>query len=277
MRLGQLLRRIERDFLLGPPTSPPRERAETVMPGERSPLSRQRRALAYALAVVLPTAAALAMLPLRADHAQVVALILVVPVVAVAVLGAVGPAVVAALVAGVVYDVAHTEPYWRLVIDDPDDIATTVTLGAVAVAVGLLCSRVVHLRARDAARHDELRHLIVFARSAASTADVDALAQDACRHLTSLLNLRECRWQPGYHGDVGPVLLPTGAVMGYVTALNRDRAKLPDSLEIPAVVGTRELGRFVLTPDHRTIVSAEERLTASTIVALFANAAGPRS
>lgn len=277
MRLGQLLRRIERDFLLGPPASPPRERRETVMPGERSPLSRRRRALAYALAVVLPTAAALAMLPLRADHAQVVALILVVPVVVVAVLGAVGPAIVAALVAGVVYDVAHTEPYWRLVIDDPDDIATTVTLGAVAVAVGLLCSRVVHLRARDAARHDELRHLIVFARSAASMANVDELAQDACTHLTALLNLRECRWQPGYHGDVGPVLLPTGAVMGYVTALNRDRAKLPDSLEIPAVAGTRELGRFVLTPDHRTIVSAEERLTAATIVALFANAAGARS
>lgn len=277
MGLSRALRRVERDFLLGPPTSPPRGRPETAVPGERARLPRRRQVLAYVLAVVLPVVVAVAALPLRAGHAPIVALILVVPVVVVAVLGAVGPAVVAALVAGIAYDIAHTEPYWRLVIDDPDDIATTITLVVVAVVVGVLCSRVVHLRASDAARHEELRHLLLFARSAAEDVDADVLAAEACRRLVGVLSLRDAHWQPGYHGDVGPKLLPDGAVMGYVTSLNPDRAKLPDGLEIPAIVGTTELGRFVLSPDHRTVVSAEERLTAATIASLFAHAVGNRS
>ncbi len=26
------------------------------------------------------------------------------------------------------------------------------------------------------------------------------LAQEACHHLSAVLRLRDCRWQPGYHG-----------------------------------------------------------------------------
>lgn len=66
-------------------------------------------------------------------------------------------------------------------------------------------------------------------------------------------------------------------MMGYATSLNPDRAKLPEGLEIPAVVGTRELGRFVLSPDHRAVEAAEERLTAATIVSLLAHAVADRS
>jgi hypothetical protein len=101
-------------------------------------------------------------------------------------------------------------------------------------------------------------------------ADID-LADDACGHLTAILHLRRCTWHPGYHGTAGPVLLPTGAIMGYSSALPADRAVLLQYLEIPATVGSTELGRFIATPHPESTVSIEERLTAAAIVALFAS------
>lgn len=274
MGLNGLLRRIQRDFVLGPPNRPPRLQPETAFPAERVPIARRRTVTAYVLAVVLPIVSGLAMLPLRVDHAQIVALVLFVPVIGVAVLGTTGPALVAALAAGLIYDVVHTEPYWHIAIEDPDDIATTVTLLIVAVTVGLLCSQVVQLRARDAARHNELQHLVLFARSANVATDVDALAREACQHLTAVLDVRDCRWHAGYHGTVGGVLLPTGVLTGDPSALSTDRAQLPDHVELPAITGSRELGRFVVTSNRHALVSAEERLTAATIVSLFAHVAG---
>jgi K+-sensing histidine kinase KdpD len=273
MSASELLRRVERALVLGPANRPPRERSEIVTPGERAHVSPQRRIGAYAAGVLLPPAVAVALLPWRTAHEQVIALILVVPVIGVAVLGAVGPALVAALSAGIAYDVVHTQPHWHVKIDNSDDIATTVALVFVALVVGALCSRVVQLAARASARGAELRHLLLFARFAASDEDVDDLAAEVCRQLTGLLHLRNCSWHAGYHGTAGPVLLPSGAVMGHLTSLNPDRAKLPAHLEVPAVAGADEIGRFVLEPDGHSLVSAEERLTAAVIVALFARTA----
>jgi K+-sensing histidine kinase KdpD len=270
MKVGDAIRRIQLDLVRGRRARRPRERPEVGIPGERARLDTRRRLTGYVAAVALPTAVALAILPLRAEHSQIVPLILVIPVVVIAAFGALGPAVVAALTAGIAYDVAHTEPYWRLVIHDRDDVVTAIALVVVAVVVGGLCSRVVHLAARAATRGAELRHLMLFAKSAADELDADDLASEVCGRLTGLLHLRECRWHPGYHGTAGPVLLPTGAVMGYMSALNPDRALLPQHLEVPAVSGTRDFGRFVLEPDGRTVVSSEERLTAAVIVDLFA-------
>ena len=270
MGASGMLQRLERFLVVGPARRPPRERSEIVTPGERAHVPPRRRVGAYATGVLLPPAVAVALLPWRTAHEQVVALVLVVPVIGVAVLGAVGPALSAALSAGIAYDVIHTEPYWHVKIDNSDDIATTVTLVLVALAVGVLCSRVVQLAARASTRGAELRHLLLFAGAASRDDDADDLAAEVCRQLTGLLHLRKCSWQAGYQGTAGPVLLPSGAVMGHITGLNPDRAKLPAHLEVAAVAGTDEIGRFVLEPDGRALVSAEERLTAAVIVGLFA-------
>jgi hypothetical protein len=268
--LSRIMKRLEHDFLLGPPRRRSREHPETAQPGERATVAPRRQLAGYVFAVVLPAAVSLALLPLRADHSRLVALILVVPVVAIALLGGLGPAVVAAISAGASYGIMHTRPYWHVVIDDADEVGTTITLLIVAVTVGLLCGRVVQLNARDASRRHELDQVLAFMSAAASGSDIEVLSGEVCRRLTALLNLRECRWSADYRGGVGPVLEPTGAVSGRAGDLNPDRATLPDNLEIPAIVGSRELGRFVLTPDRRTVVSDEERLTAATIVGLFA-------
>ncbi len=60
--------------------------------------------------------------------------------------------------------------------------------------------------------------------------------------------------------------------MGRLTALNPDRATLPEHLEIPVRVDGDLLGRFVLVPTDRHVASYEERVTAATIAALFGTA-----
>jgi K+-sensing histidine kinase KdpD len=272
IRLERLVHDFVQDLTLGSPPRRPRQRPETLEPGERARLPSRRLLAAYLLALALPAATAVVMIPFRAEHAPVAAIVLVAPVVLIAVLGATGPALAAALTAGLAYDLFLTEPYYQLVIDDPDDITATVTLLAVGMTVGLLNSRLVRVAARDATRRNELRHLLQFVRTATVSPTLDKLTTEACAQIAAVLDLRECRWNAGYHGTNAPVLLPDGNIMGYITALNPDRAKLPDHVELPASVGNTELGRFILTARAEHPTSAEERLTAATIAALYAAA-----
>jgi K+-sensing histidine kinase KdpD len=270
--IDRFLTRLMRNLLMVTPDRPRRERDEVVQPGERSRLPISRRVGSYILAVALPTASAAAMIPIRADHGLAAVVILVMPVLIVAVLGATGPAVIAAVTASLAYDLLLTAPYYHVKMDEFDEIVAAISLGTVGLVVGVLTSRLVRLAARDAARRTEITHLVEFARVASTAATEHELVDAACRHIAGVLALRQCRWSPGYHGDVGPVLLPNGNIMGFVLSLNPDRAMLPSSLELPASVGATELGRFILTsePDH--ISSREERLTAASIAALFASA-----
>jgi hypothetical protein len=274
--IDRMLDRYVRSMVLGPARRRPRERPGTLEPGERRSPPRSRQIVAYVLAVVLPAGIAFVLIPFRDDHGATLAIILVVPVVAIAAVGATGPAVVAALTAGVAYDVFLTAPYQQFVIDDPDDVVTMITLIAVGLFVGVLSSRVVMLTARDATRHLELDHLVAFAQATTGSLDDDELATVAADHLVAVLDLRECRWQPGRQISVGlpgagwPVLLPDGRVAGDATDVAHDRAVLPPVVELPALVGSAELGRFILSTRPGRITSEEERLTAGTIASLYA-------
>lgn len=268
--LDRLLNRIVRDLASVPAQRVPRVRGETRQPGERSRIPVRRRIAAYVLAIVLPSAVAAAMIPLRADHGRVAVVVLVVPILIVAILGATGPAVAAALCAALSYDLLLTEPYYHLKIDDPDEIVAAVALAAVGMVVGVLNARLVRIAARDAARRQQILHLVDFMSIATRSHTEEHLAAAACEHIAGVLHLRQCRWAPRYHGDAGPVLLSDGNIMGFVTALNPDRATLPNDLELPAHVGATELGRFILTPTAHHLASHEERRTAASIASLFA-------
>ena len=266
--LDRYLQRLIRDVTFGQPTRPPRERPETIEPGERTRQPANKRAVAYALAVALPAITAALLVPLREDHTSTLAIIIVVPVVAVALLGATGPALTAAISAGFAYDVLLTQPYHHIAIDDTDDLIAAITLIAVGLTVGILSSRLVRLTARATIRRDEITHLADFAMSTARGED---LADEACQHITDILDLHDCRWHPGYHGGNGPILLESGGLMGYLTALNPDRATLPKGLELTAMTGNTEIGRFILTPKTGHVTSLEERRTAATIATIYAH------
>lgn len=267
------IERLVREMSWGTAARPPRQRPEAHQPGERARVPKRRLRAAYALSTVAPLVTAVALVPARVDHAQTVGIVLLMPVVLVALIGGVGPAALAAVSASAAYDFFLTAPYQRFLIDDPDDIVTAITLAVVGVTVGVISGRLTRVAARDAARRSELHQLVEFVRAAAEEdAGPEQLTALACRALTELLNLRDCHWHAGYHGDIGPVLLPDGNVMGYVTSLKPDRAMLPDDLEVPAVYRDVELGRFVLRPLPDHVASYEERLTAATIASLFAAA-----
>ena len=255
----------------GDPDSRPR--LLTAEPGERERPEARRRQLGYLIAVGLPIAVAVMLIPLREDHAGTAAVVMVVPVVIAASIGATGPAIVAALVAGLAYDVFLTEPYQHIAIDDADDIAAAVTLVVVGLVVGVLASRNVHLAARSVRRRAELRHLISFSRSSAAGVPIDELEAEACRHIADLLNTTDCRWVPAPPRVDVPVLLADGNVMGPVSLLRTDRAKLPREVVLPARAGSTDVGHFVIVSSDDQVASFEERMTAATIASLFAAAA----
>lgn len=249
-----------------------RDRSEIVEPAEGQSLEPTRLLTGYVLAVTLPAATAALMIPLRTSHAGAAALVIMLAVVVVAAIGTTGPAVVAAVSAGVAFDLFLTEPYYRLAISDGADITAAVTLVLVGLIVGVLSSRLANLAAQSTARRQELYQLVKFIRSAEVATSVDDLSRQACADLTALLGLRSCEWLPEMKEGGGPVLLTTGAVMGPLSSMNADRAVLPAHLELPVDAGLDRLGHLILSPQpsHRT--SLEERLTAATIATVFAGA-----
>lgn len=255
-----------------PSTTPPRSRLrpETVEPGARARVPRRRLTQAYALAVVLPLLTAALSIPFRDEHGRTAAIILVVPVVLVATLGATGPALVAALVAGIAYDIFLTEPYNNVAIDDPDEVVAMVALVAVGLIVGWLAARVSRLGARASGRDTELRHLTEFSLATTTEIDPAELINRAAAHILGVLDLAACEWTPGPHSAPGPVLLPDGGLMGYLTELSPDRAQLPPGCVLPAITHDTELGSFLLTPNPGSVTSYEERRTAATIAQLLA-------
>lgn len=258
----------------------PRERSEILLPGERERPSRRRLAIAYLLATLGPPAVALALVPLRADHIAVVAMVLIAPVVIVSLFGVVGAALLASLGAGASFAVVHTQPYWVPKVDNADDLVTTATLLFVGATIVWLCTSAERQRSRAGRRHDELHHLVGFVRSltagpgiadGSDAEDDPDPAQAAATHLVALLGLSTCVWRAGAAERSVPQLLDTGAVMGRLSSLNIDRSKMPTEFDIPAWSGNLRLGHFEATADGQQMVSAEERMTAATIVELFAS------
>ena len=238
-------------------------------PGERSRIPARRRAIAYVLAVLAPLAVAAVMIPFREDHDRVAVLVLVIPVLLVALLGAIGPAIVAAVCAVLAYDFFLAQPYYSLAIDDTDDVVAAITLLIVAVAVGVLSGRLVRLRVQETTRRDELRLLVGFIHASSERRDSTDLGEIACGDITAVLNLTSCVWQPGKSVATGPVLLADGSLMGPLSELNSDRAVLPNRLELPVWRDGVQLGRFEVTSAPHNVVSYEERAVAAAIAQLY--------
>ena len=247
-------------------------RFETVEPAEGQPLQRSRLVAGYVLAVALPAVTAAATIPLRGSHTSAAAVVLVLAVVIVAAIGTTGPALVAAVWAGVVFDLLLTRPYYRLAISDGDDLSAAIALVVVGVIVGVLSSRLASLAARNTARRKELHQLVRFVRAADGATSIGELSEVLRTELTDLLGLARCDWLPDGEGGDGPWLLSTGAVMGPVPAMNPDRAVLPDGLDLSVEVGSVRLGHLTLSPQPGRRTSVEERLTAATMATVFAGA-----
>jgi hypothetical protein len=201
--------------------------------------------------VGLPVAAAAALVPLRHefDNAST-ALVLALAVGLVATMGQRWPTVVASMAAALSFDVLHTEPYGSFTISGGDDVLKTGLLLLVGLGAASLVSRRVAAEAGLEDRRDDLRRVREVTRAAERSPE--ALVERLELELTALLGLRSAAYRPGEAADPLPRITGRGVVIPPGTPpLDPDR---PDSwaVELPVCVVDRQLGRFVLHPDHPT-------------------------
>ena len=200
-------------------------------------------------AVGLPVAAAAVLTPLRDEVDNSTALLVLAAIVpAIALLGGRWPTAVAAVSAALSFDVLHTEPYGSLAIHGADDLVKTALL----LVPGLLAATLVAGRAEAEAgleeRRDDLRRVREVTRAAERSPE--AVVERLELELTGLLGLRSAAYRPGPSVEAIPRITPVGVALPPGTPpLDPDR---PDTwaVELPVCVVDRQVGRFVLLPDH---------------------------
>ena len=250
---------------------PTRIRSAMVEPAEDVRVDRLPIWAGYAAGLVVPILVAVALIPFRDDLQQSAALLMIIPVIAMALLAGAGPAGVAAVSAGTSFGVLLTRPYGEFAIHHGADVVATVTLLGVGLVVGVMAVREQRYASRAALRRDELERLVAFAERSAGTDDPSTLVDDAADHVRSLLHLERCEWQPGTHRGDLPLLLDDGQIMGYLQDLPDDRSQLPASgAELLAQTPDTEIGSFLLTPVEGSTTSVEQRRTAAAIANLLA-------
>ena len=244
--------------------------------------SLTRGRLAILLGVLAPFIVTLALVPFRDSFSHTnAALILVLVIVAIAASGSRMAGLLAALSSAAWFDFFLTQPYGRFVINDRDDIETTVLLLAVGVGVteiALWGRRQQALADRGAGYLAGIRSAAEAVAAHGSTSDVINVVSDQLKtlrnvydesdQLNHLLGLRECRFQYGTAGlGRPPRLRHDGQVEWNRTVWDVQREGLPMDTEIELLVENRGRlhGRFLpaAAPNSRPTVA--QRLVAVTL------------
>ena len=230
--------------------------------------------MALVAAVVGPLAVSAFLALFRAHSANTnAALVLVLVVVAVAANGSRLAGVVAALSAGLWFDVLLTKPYGHLVIDRRSDVETTLLLLAVGVAVTeiALRGRQAYARAdRDAAY---LAGIHAAAAAASSSVSASTISSRISDELTQVLGLSHCRFERGVAGVGAPIRLRPDGTLEWRGQALPEGAALPAGRDIELVVEqSGELrGRFLMTPAPSRVPSLEQRRIAVTLATQVAS------
>jgi Domain of unknown function (DUF4118) len=228
-------------------------------------LTRDRVAIAAALAA--PLAAALILLPFRVDWSNTnVALLLVVVVVGVAAIGNRVAGGLAAVCAAVWFDFFFTVPYERFTIRSSSDVTTAVLLLLVGLAVSQLAAHARRLQViaiTDAGYLALIRETASLAQSAGSP---DAVVDHVKKQLIGVLDLEGCRFERGSLLGHPPRLAADGNVMMGGYRWEFERWGLPaEEIELPVSGTGQYYGRFMLTPKPGSKPSLQARLVAITL------------
>jgi K+-sensing histidine kinase KdpD len=228
------------------------------------------------LAVGAPLVAALVLVPFR-DHLARTnsALLLVVVVVGVAALGNRLAGCLAAVSAGLWFDLFLTRPYQSLKIDDRDDLETTLLL----VVVGVLVSELAvwgHRQQLGFSRSQGYLDGIAQALEAVAPDASPAVVVERVRcQLLQILDLVGCRYDPGPSPEtVHPRLRPDGEVEVDEASCDIAHFGLPTNTDIELPVGLLGdgVGRFWLKAGPRSRPGLPERLVAVALAERAASA-----
>ncbi len=194
------------------------------------------------------------------------ALVLVLPVVAVAATGYRSAGVVAALLGAASFDFLLTQPYFQFAILAKDDVVTAVLLTVIGLAVTELALWGRRQQDRASARGGYLAGVVSTARLAASAAVPHAVLVDlVARQITDVLRLDACRFDPAPTSRRDrPRLRPDGTLVwrGHPVDVDHDGLPTLDEIELPVATG----GRFLLTSTSAVRrPDLEQRLVAVTL------------
>jgi hypothetical protein len=171
-------------------------------------------------------------------------------------------AALAALSAGVGFDLFHTRPYGPLAINRASNLETVALLVAVGLIVGQLATRNRVHRDRAAEVSYDLGRIHGVAEMVASGAPVDQVVLAVANELTDLLDLVSCRFDPALLETPGPLVERFGSVTwGSLRRVSNDGSS---EWEVSLVVKHqgRPLGRYVLLAAPGGRVSADQLLAA---------------
>jgi len=235
-----------------------------------------RDRVAIAAAVAVPLAGAAILLPWRSSWPNTnVALLLVVTVVAVAAGGNRIAGALAAVSAAVWFDFFFTVPYERFSIARWSDVTTFALLFAVGIAVSQLAARARRLKRVTVEDAGYLARIVDSAAMTQTATSPDAVVQHVRQELTSLLDLRDCRFEYGMLIGHPARLEPDGRVRtrhGYYPA---DEAGLPaEELELRTFNNGQYCGRFMMLPNPGARPSQRARLVAVTLADLAGHSIG---
>ena len=198
-----------------------------------------------------------------------VALLLVIVVVAVAAAGDRFAGVVAAVSAGLWFDVLLTRPYGRPGIDARADLETTLLLVVVGLAVTELAIWGRRQQARAARAEGYTEGIQDAVESVTEGALPTVVVEQVTRQLPRVLQAERCRFDygAGRVGGARPRLRPDGQVEVDGAVCDVERYGLPHSqdIEIPLTVAGAYLGRFVVTAGAASRPSLAQRLVAVTL------------
>jgi hypothetical protein len=215
-------------------------------------------------AVALPLGVAGALVPWREQiSTATVALALGVSVMAVAASGRRVAAALAAVSASLAFDVLHTRPYGSLAITRGVDVQTAALLFVLGVVVGQLASSARRSHSAMVAARHELARVHEMAEMVAFGAPAPEIVVAVARHLSELLSLRECRFDPRFAEKPGPFVERDGSVAwGRLRWGTRSMGLPTDEVSLVVQSQGEPLGRYVLRGTVGVPVTRDELVTA---------------
>jgi K+-sensing histidine kinase KdpD len=198
-------------------------------------------------------------------------LVLVLIVVAVAATGDRLAGIVAALSAGLWFDVFLTEPYLALTINDPNDIEVAVLLVLVGLAVTEIALWGRRQQARASRRAGYLDGVLGTSKIiAGQETSPQALMNHVAQQIVHVLDIDECHFEPGPGpGPQATFVDHDGRVTRRGHHVNVERDGLPTDERIGLVVrqGAVTHGQFALTAATRVVRPSVEQLRVAVLLA----------
>ena len=197
-------------------------------------------------------------------------LVFVLVVVAIAATGHRVAGLVAALVSAAAFDFFLTQPYLQFAISDRDDIEAAVLLALIGLAVTEIALWGRRQQAQASTNAGYLHGLVSTARLAASgvTAASDVV-ELVGRQIGDVLDLDECRFDPGPSDPNRPRLNPDGSITWRGRAVDVAREGLPtlDAIELPLASAGIDHGQFLLVSTSAIRRPDVERLQVAVTLA----------